>query len=140
MRRWSLLGLVIAVVLAPAAAADSAREPILAGPWGRDQQGYGRAQPRTVFNGGDPTGLISNIEWLTWGGPRAVGIGISTYVGPAQAVAEGRPESAVIVLSRLGTCRGRAAYNAVQWFFPQHGEHFNPHRQGYKICTGREGP
>ena len=74
-----------------AADRTAAATPILAGPWAPDQQGYGHVEPSTVFNGGDPTGLINHIEWLTWGGPRAVGVGSGFYVAPNQITADGRP-------------------------------------------------
>jgi hypothetical protein len=137
MPRWSLIVLVVlaATVWQPLAAFASASEPILAGPWSLDQEGYGHVHPRNVFNGGDPTGLIKNIEWLTWGGPRAVGVGSGFYVSPNQVTAEGHRAAAVIVAFKLGSCHGRRAYNAVQWYFPEYGEHFNPHQTGYKICT-----
>jgi len=125
-----------AVNVADRTATTAGATPILAGPWSLDQEGYGHAEPSNVFNGGDPTGLIKHIEWLTWGGPRAVGVGVSTYVAPDQVTAEGRPESAVIVAFKLGSCHGRRAYNAVQWYFPEYGGHFNPHEAGYKLCTG----
>jgi hypothetical protein len=35
----------------------------------------------------------------------------------------------------LGNCDGKLMYRAVEWYFPQHGEHFNP-RQYEDICTG----
>ncbi len=114
----------------------AAATPILAGPWARDQQGYGHVEPGTVFNGGDPTGLINHIEWLTWGGPRAVGVGSGFYVSPNEITADGHRATAVIVAFKLGTCHGRPAYNAVQWFFPEYGDHFNAHEAGYKLCTG----
>ena len=95
--------------------------------------------PSTVYNGGDPTGLVRHIEWLTWGGPRAVGVGVSTYVGPNQIVAEGTPQAAVIVLFKLGSCHGRRAYDAAEWYFPEHRGHFNA-RQYINDCTGRYYP
>jgi hypothetical protein len=27
------------------------------------QRGYGKVRPRTIFNGGDPTGLVRHIHW-----------------------------------------------------------------------------
>jgi hypothetical protein len=127
-----------AVVVLDAASrtATVTASPILAGPWGPAQEGYGHAEPRNVFNGGDPTGLIKNIEWLTWGGPRAVGVGRGFYVAPNQITAEGHSAAAVIVAFKLGSCRGRRAYNAVQWYFPEYGDHFNPHAAGYRLCKG----
>jgi hypothetical protein len=117
-------------------ATTAAATPILAGPWAPYQEGYGHAEPSTVFNGGDPTGLVKQIEWLTWGGPRAVGVGSGFYVAPNQITAEGHRAAAVIVAFKLGSCHGRPAYNAVQWYFPEYREHFNPHATGYKLCSG----
>ncbi|MGD0452657.1 MAG: hypothetical protein ABSB69_03610 [Solirubrobacteraceae bacterium] len=110
--------------------------PILAGPWAPDQEGYGHVEPVTVFNGGDPTGLVKHIEWLTWRGPRAVGVGSGFYVAPNQITAEGHRAAAVIVAFKLGSCHSRLAYDAVQWYFPEYGEHFKPDQTGYKLCTG----
>jgi hypothetical protein len=57
---------------------------------GQGRTGEARTvEPATVFNGGDPTGLIKHIEWLTWGGSRAIGVGSGFYVAPNQITAEG---------------------------------------------------
>jgi hypothetical protein len=40
-----------------------------------DGRGYGEAHPRTVFNGGDPAGLIKDIRWKRWGAARSIGWG-----------------------------------------------------------------
>jgi hypothetical protein len=109
--------------------------PILAGPWGTYQKGYGHTKPTTIFNGGDPTGLVQRIRWKTWGGTQAIGAGRAEWVGPHQDVAEGTQQPARIVLFQLGSCRGRRAYDAIEWYFPQHGQHFNPH-QYINACTG----
>ncbi len=121
------------------ATASTPGDPILAGPWSLDQQGYGHAEPRTIFNGGDPSGLVKHIEWLTWGGPRAVGVGSGFYVAPNQITAEGTRQAPVVVAFQLGTCHGRRAYDAIDWYFPEHGEHFNPH-QYIDACTGKYYP
>ena len=120
---------------AGAASAVAAGEPILAGPWGTGQQGYGHAKPSRIFNGGDPTGLVTDIHWLTWGQARAIGTGSAEWVGPNEDVAEGHAEQTRIVLFQLGQCHGRPAYDAIEWYFPQHGQHFNP-RQYINACTG----
>ena len=112
------------IAIAPAAHVG-AKPPVLAGPWGTHQEGYGHVEPPTIFNGGDGSGLVNHIEWLAWGGSRAVGLGSGLYVTPTESNAEGTRESAVIVLFRLGYCHGRHAYNAITWFYPQHGQHFN---------------
>ncbi len=116
-------------------AALGAQVPILAGPWGTYQKGYGHTKPATIFNGGDPTGLVQHIQWKTWGGTQAIGTGTAEWVGPHQDVAEGTQQPARIVLFQLGSCRGRRAYDAIEWYFPQHGQHFDPH-QYINACTG----
>jgi len=51
------------VLACSAAALAAGAVPILAGPAApRIEQGYGHVRPATVFNGGDPTGLVSGIH------------------------------------------------------------------------------
>lgn len=109
--------------------------PVLAGPWSTNQRGYGHARPTTVFNGGDPTGLVQHIRWKTWGGARAIGVGTGWYVGPHQSTAEGTQEPVRIVVFQLGYCHGRRAYEAIEWYFPQHGGRFQPNSY-IEACTG----
>jgi hypothetical protein len=126
-----------AAVLAALCAASALAQPIpiLAGPWAPNQKGYGHARPGTVFNGGDPTGLVTHIHWSSWGGAKAIGTGTSDYVGPNQSVAMGTEEPARIVAFHLGSCHGRRAYDAVEWYFLLHDGRFSA---GTYIdpCTG----
>jgi hypothetical protein len=110
--------------------------PTLGRPWAPYQIGYGHPHPRTVYNGGDPTGWVRKIRWTGWGRARAVGVGVSTYVWPGTSVVQGTSRGARIVAFHLGTCRGRPSYNAVTWFFPQYDENFEPH-QYINACTGK---
>ena len=143
--RWALrhlasLTLAVGVCsVGSVAVVDASGLPILAGPWGSNQEGYGHVKPSKIYNGGDPTGIVEHIHWLTWGHPRAIGSGVAEYVGPHQDVAEGTLQSARIVLFQLGSCDGRRAYDAIEWYFPQHGDHFNP-RQYINACTGQYYP
>jgi len=98
-------------------------------------RGFGTVRPSVVDNGGDPTGVVIGVVWTSWGGPRAVGTGTSDWVGPGQTVAAGSQEPVRIVAFRLGRCDGRRMYRAVEWYFPQHGERFDPGRYE-DICTG----
>jgi hypothetical protein len=98
-------------------------------------QGFGQVKPAKIFNGGDPTGLVTHVTWSSWGGPRAQATGTSEYVGPNQSVATGRPATATVVAFDLGTCDGKLMYQAVEWYFPQHGQSFSPHHYE-NICTG----
>ena len=45
--------------------------------------GFGQIRPSKIFNGGDPTGLVSHITWTSWGGARASGPARATTSGPA---------------------------------------------------------
>ncbi len=98
-------------------------------------EGFGEAKPATIFNGGDPTGLVTHVRWSSWGASRAVGSGISEYLGPGQYPADGRKESAAVVAFDLGKCDGKFMYRAVEWYFPQHGQAFSPLRYE-DICHG----
>jgi len=97
--------------------------------------GFGQVRPKEIFNGGDPTGMVSHITWKSWGGPKAIGTGMALYVGPNQIVADGTNETATVVAFNLGLCGGKLMYRAVEWYFPQHGQAFNP-SQYENICTG----
>jgi hypothetical protein len=49
------------------------------GPYDR---GFGTAHPKRVFNGGDPSGLITHITWKHWGSTRADGWGKNAIFKP----------------------------------------------------------
>ncbi len=97
--------------------------------------GFGQVKPAKIFNGGDPTGLVTHVAWTSWGGARAVATGVSDYVGPGQSVATGTEETATVVAFDLGTCDGKLMYQAVEWYFPQHGQTFDAGRY-QNICAG----
>ena len=52
-----------------------------------------------------------------------------------QPVAAGTIEPVRIVAFDLGTCNGRYMYAAVEWYFPQHGQKFDP-SQFEDVCIG----
>jgi hypothetical protein len=98
-------------------------------------QGFGQVEPAKIFNGGDPTGLVTHITWQSWGSRRAIGSGTAEYVGPNQSVATGKPKPATVVAFHLGTCEGKLMYQAVEWYFPGQGQSFDPtHYEN--VCTG----
>jgi hypothetical protein len=98
-------------------------------------QGFGQVEPPKIFNGGDPTGLVTHITWQSWGSRRAIGSGTAEYVGPNQSVATGKQKPATVVAFHLGTCGGKLMYQAVEWYFPGQGQSFDPtHYEN--ICTG----
>ncbi len=120
----------------PPHAAPKLTVPILAGPWASFQEGYGHVKPSTIYNGGDVLGRIKRIRWSSWSSAQAIGMGLSTYVAPGQSTVEGQLETARVVLFHLGDCRGRRAYDAIEWYFPEHGQHFRP-RAYTDSCTGQ---
>jgi len=98
-------------------------------------QGFGQVKPSEIFNGGDPTGLVTHIAWSSWGGSQATATGTAEYVGPNQSVAQGTEESATVVAFDLGTCDGKYMYQAVEWYFPQHNQAFSASTYE-NVCTG----
>jgi hypothetical protein len=97
--------------------------------------GFGQVKPSKIFNGGDPTGLVTDVVWSSWGASQATATGTSDYVGPGQSDAQGTEEQATVVAFDLGTCGGTLMYQAVEWYFPQHSQAFNPNTYE-NICTG----
>ncbi len=77
--------------------------------------GFGRAKPRTVYLGGDPTGNVTSITWHGWGNARPVGFGKGWC--PGRSVAAGHPCRAALHAYGLGTCRGQRAYNHLAFYF-----------------------
>lgn len=97
--------------------------------------GFGQVQPSRIYLGGDPTGDLRNIVWSNWGGSQAVGHGLSLYVTPNQSTSAGSEQPATAVAFDLGTCHGSPAYQAIEWYFPQHGGYFDPNYY-INTCTG----
>ena len=111
-RAFRVLGLAggVAAVLvcagcgssSPPSGTSPAATPVLGRPTGvfAHGAGFGQVKPAKIFNGGDPTGLLTHITWKSWGGPDAVGTGKTDYVGPGQSVATGKEEQATVVRAR----------------------------------------
>jgi hypothetical protein len=144
LRAFGVAGAAAAVLVcagcassSPAPATSPAAVPVLGRPAGdfAHGAGFGQVKPARIFNGGDPTGLLTHVAWKSWGGPDAVGTGKSDYVGPGQSVAAGSQQRATVRAFRLGTCHGKLMYQAVEWYFPQHGQAFSPSHYE-NICAG----
>jgi hypothetical protein len=88
-------------------------------------KGYGSVRPAALNNGGDPTGIVTNLSWQSWGGTEAVGTGTGYYDAPNEPVAQATPEQATVVAFDLGTCAGQYMYQAVEWYFPESGGSFD---------------
>lgn len=72
-------------------------------------KGWGTAEPAEIFNGGDPSGLITEVRWTSWGGATARGVGRNPIFKPHG----GYYRKAVAIrlkASGLGRCAGQPAY------------------------------
>lgn len=65
--------------------------------------GFGTAQPTDIFNGGDPSGHVSQIHWTGWGSALAFGTGMSSIFKPQGGY---YPQLVAVQLraDRLGSC------------------------------------
>lgn len=71
--------------------------------------GWGTAEPRKLFNGGDPAGDLEHIHWKSWGGPTAIGWG-RTWVFKPQGGYYNRPVRVELRAGDVGDCAGHRAY------------------------------
>lgn len=127
----------VAVSQAGAAAPAAVHQPVLgraAGTFSR-ATGLGKVRPRRIDFGGDPTSFVKRISWHSWGGLRAKGTGRAVWVPPNQPVSNGRIQNVTIVAFHRGMCHGTFMYKAVEWYFPQHHQHFTT-RHYANVCAG----
>lgn len=74
-------------------------------------RGWGSVKPRVIYNGGDPAGLVSRINWYGWGGPSAIGWGL-TSIFKQNGGYYGKLVRAELRATDIGRCsaRGPLAY------------------------------
>jgi hypothetical protein len=93
--------------------------------------GWGHVAPCAVYNGGDLLGSVEGLVWSSWGGPEAVGSGEAGFLKPGLPL-----EPIVLVAYDLGICDGILMYQALEGYYPDRGQHFDPtHFQD--VCTGQ---
>jgi hypothetical protein len=104
-------------VFVSAAIAQSASQPLLgsrdfAAPYGK---GFGTPHPRTIYNGGVPSGLIEGITWESWGDAVAFGRGLGHQYKPRGGYYAKRVKVRLRA-EKLGTCpgSGRPAYTRLK--------------------------
>jgi hypothetical protein len=89
-----------------------------ASPYGR---GWGKEKPSTIFNGGDPSGLVKKIRWTKWGRSVSYASGLNSIFKPQG----GYYRKQVVVklrASRLRSCPGGGgprAYTRLQIRVPK---------------------
>src|SRR5437773_9173514 len=85
LRTFCISASVIAIALSVGCAGTSTKHshsgPVVLGstksfvPYGF---GWGTVAPRTLYNGGDPSGRVSKIHWQAWGRSVALGSGLTS--------------------------------------------------------------
>jgi hypothetical protein len=73
------LSVVLAATTASGASSVVLGSAAFAGPHG---EGWGTAKPTRIYNGGDPSGLVTHIHWKSWGGRSAIGYGLNAIFKP----------------------------------------------------------
>lgn len=98
----------------PGSGAGSSRRAIVLGSksyYAPQARGWGTIKPRTVYNGGDPAGLVTSIHWQHWGEKSAIGWGLTSIFKPTGGYYP-RLVRAELRATNIGRCtaRGPRAY------------------------------
>src|SRR4051794_25607197 len=112
-----LVAAFVAVTLVPVVRATGAEEPLLGSPahLAPAASGWGKAHPRHVFNGGDPSGEVAKLEWTHWGAATATGRGVTWLLRPEGGY-YARPGRIVLRAEALGVCAdGTTAYTRLEF-------------------------
>lgn len=111
MKRRALLAALTTMTLLAATASPAVGRVGLGGViyGGSLGEGWGTARPHRIFNGGDLSGLISNVHWSSWGGPIARGHGRHALFKPSGGYYRHKVV-AQLKAKRIGRCEGHRAY------------------------------
>jgi hypothetical protein len=123
MKRARILIPLVVVLcgLTAAASAYAAANPVLgaksfAAPYGK---GFGTPEPAEIFNGGDPSGSVTQIQWTGWGNPSAIGYGLNPIFKPHGGYYR-KPARIELRATGLGKCGSRTAYTRLEVRIPKH--------------------
>jgi hypothetical protein len=115
--------LLVTIVMAAVAAASAgaAANPVLGSKafTGSIGKGFGTAEPSEIFNGGDPSGLVTKIHWTGWGNPTAIGSGLNPIFKPGGGY-YAKPAKIELRATDLGKCGSRSAYTKLEGRVPKH--------------------
>jgi hypothetical protein len=136
-----LVAAFLATTLDPVTEASAAEEPVLGSPahLAPAAQGWGKAHPRHVFNGGDPSGEVAQLTWRHWGEATATGRGVTWLLRPEGGY-YARPGRIVLRAEGLGACPdGISAYTLLEYRVAHHpdgpvGKHWHPWGGDGDIC------
>ena len=94
---------MVVLGLAGSALASGSRPVLGAKAFAPMGEGFGTVAPPKIFNGGDPSGLVSNITWHHWGSRTATGWGKTSIFKPHGGYYP-QQVRAELRASRLGRC------------------------------------
>ena len=106
IRAASALTVIVAVFAVGAAPAPASASPIVLGSAafaGVGGEGWGTSRPKRVYNGGDASGQVREIQWTSWGGRSAIGYGL-TAIFKAHGGYYSQPVLAELRAYSLGKC------------------------------------
>jgi hypothetical protein len=120
IRILSALILATCALGALAGSAGAAANPVLgakafAAPYGK---GFGTAEPKEIFNGGDPSGSVRDITWTGWGNPSAIGYGLNPIFKRHGGYYR-KPARIELRATALGKCGKQAAYTKLEVRIPK---------------------
>lgn len=81
-------------------------------------EGFGTVAPATIFNGGVPSGLVTEISWQNWGAPAATGTGLTSVYMP-QGGYYPDPGAIQLFASEIAKCRKRNGKRGKQLAYRQ---------------------
>jgi hypothetical protein len=81
--------------------------------------GWGAERPHFIYNGGDASGSIRDVRWISWGGSTAIGWGKNPIFKPGGGYYR-RPATIKLRASAIGRCEGRRAYLRLSVRVPKH--------------------
>ncbi len=79
--------------------------------------GFGHRHPHRIFNGGAPSGLVTNIHWKHWGERVAIGYGRTPIYKPSGGYYAHKARIKLRA-SSLGQCDGRRGYSRLHGRVP----------------------
>jgi hypothetical protein len=80
-------------------------------------KGFGTAHPSTISNGGDASGVVTEIVWKDWGGETAIGYGLNSIFKPNGGYYP-RPVRIELRARHLGRCAGHLVYRQLRVRLP----------------------
>src|SRR6201996_535522 len=115
MRRAMVAIPIVVLLMMTSAASAAAANPTLgakafAAPYGK---GFGTAEPKEIFNGGDPSGSVRSIKWSGWGNPSAIGYGPNPIFKPHGGYYR-KLARVELRATALGKCGAQAAYTKLE--------------------------